>query len=225
MCLWRAQQGNRPLVDLSALLLYSEQSEHGDPIVYSRTISLWKWVVFNSIQVTNYWFTLHRVLRSLYQQAQTFSLNIQGISDQDVTLWTLLWYKNDNQRRSQLWQVKSTFKAFSKWSMYLRYRHSMCSQMRGKLWAFLIKLELYIEFNQAKFRFEMNKGLFTVSYLKNAAFDWVDPKLHEFLDKTPKKWMNNKKSIFDNYKKFKNELQRAFRVVDKNKQRKDNFTF
>jgi len=27
--------------------------------------------------------------------------------------------------------------------------------------------------------------------------------------------MNNKKFIFSNYKKFKNELQRAFRVVDK----------
>ncbi len=86
---------------------------------------------------------------------------------------------------------------------------------RGKLQAFLIKLELYIEFNQAKFRSEMNKGLFTVSYLKNAAFDWVDPKLHEFLNKTSKKWMNNKKFIFSNYKKFKNELWRAFRVVDK----------
>ncbi len=42
---------------------------------------------------------------------------------------------------------------------------------RGKLRAFLAKLELYIEFNQAKFRFKMNKGLFTVSYLKDAAFD------------------------------------------------------
>jgi len=42
---------------------------------------------------------------------------------------------------------------------------------REKLQAFLIKLELYIEFNQAKFRFEMNKGLFTVLYLKDAAFD------------------------------------------------------
>ncbi len=42
---------------------------------------------------------------------------------------------------------------------------------RGKLQAFLIKLKLYIEFNQAKFRSEMNKGLFTVLYLKNAAFD------------------------------------------------------
>ncbi len=42
---------------------------------------------------------------------------------------------------------------------------------KKKLQAFLIKLELYIEFNQAKFRSEMNKGLFTVLYLKNAAFD------------------------------------------------------
>jgi len=42
---------------------------------------------------------------------------------------------------------------------------------RGKLRAFLVKLKLYIEFNQTKFRSEMNKGLFTVSYLKDAAFD------------------------------------------------------
>jgi len=42
---------------------------------------------------------------------------------------------------------------------------------RGKLQAFLIKLELYIGFNQTKFRFEMDKGLFTVSYLKDAAFN------------------------------------------------------
>jgi len=85
---------------------------------------------------------------------------------------------------------------------------------RGKLQAFLIKLELYIEFNQAKFRFKMNKGLFTVSYLKDAAFNWVDLKLHEFLNKTLKKWMNNKKFIFNNYKKFKDELRRAFKVVN-----------
>jgi len=42
---------------------------------------------------------------------------------------------------------------------------------RGKLRAFLVKLKLYIGFNQAKFRSEMDKGLFTISYLKDAAFD------------------------------------------------------
>ncbi len=62
-----------------------------------RVVSLMKMIVFNFIQVINYWFTLHCILRLLYQQAQIFNLNIQGISDQNITLWTLLWYKNDNQ--------------------------------------------------------------------------------------------------------------------------------
>jgi len=42
---------------------------------------------------------------------------------------------------------------------------------REKLQAFLIKLELYIRFNQTKFRFKMNKDLFIILYLKNAAFN------------------------------------------------------
>jgi len=62
-----------------------------------RIVSLMETIMFNSIQVTNYWFTQHRALTPLYQQAQIFSFNIWGISDQDVTLWTLLQYKNDNQ--------------------------------------------------------------------------------------------------------------------------------
>jgi len=62
-----------------------------------RIVSLMETIMFNSIQVINYWFTLHCTLRLLYQQAQTFSLNIWGISDQDITLWTFLQYKNGNQ--------------------------------------------------------------------------------------------------------------------------------
>jgi len=70
----------------------------GQPSLYiERIVSLMETIMFNSIQVINYWFILHCALRFLYQQAQTFSPNIQGISDQDVTLWTLLQYKNDNQ--------------------------------------------------------------------------------------------------------------------------------
>jgi len=55
-----------------------------------RVVSLMETIVFNSIQVINYWFTLHRALRPLYQQAQTSSPNIQGISDQDVTVISLI---------------------------------------------------------------------------------------------------------------------------------------
>jgi len=43
-------------------------------------------IVFNSIQVINYWFIQHRALRPLYQQAQTSSPYIRGISDQDITI-------------------------------------------------------------------------------------------------------------------------------------------
>ena len=85
---------------------------------------------------------------------------------------------------------------------------------RGKLRAFLARLELYIGFNQAKFKSEMDKGLFTTSFLKDAAFDWVEPKLHEFLDQTSHERNADKESIFGNIRKFKEELQRAFGVVN-----------
>ena len=58
----------------------------GWPSFYiERIVFLMETIVFNSIQVINYWFILHRALRPLYQQAQTFSPNIWGISDQNVT--------------------------------------------------------------------------------------------------------------------------------------------
>ncbi len=84
----------------------------------------------------------------------------------------------------------------------------------GKLRSFLAKLDLYIGFNQKKFNSEMDKGLYTVAYLKDAAFDWVDPKLHEFLDKSPKERDADKESIFGDFKRFKEELRKAFGVVD-----------
>jgi len=45
------------------------------------------------------------------------------------------------------------------------------SDEHKKLQSFLIKLNLYIDFNQKKFNSEMNKDLYTVIYLKDAAFN------------------------------------------------------
>lgn len=86
---------------------------------------------------------------------------------------------------------------------------------QGKLRSFLAKLNSYIGFNQKQFSSETDKGLYTVAYLKDAAFDWVDPKLHEFLDKTPYEQTQDEDSIFNDFKRFKEELRRAFGVVDK----------
>jgi len=83
-----------------------------------------------------------------------------------------------------------------------------------KLQVFLTKFELYIEFNHEKFRFEMNKKLYTVFLLKNAVFNWVNLKLHEFLNKMIKKRNKDKKLIFDDYRKFKEKLQQVFEIVN-----------
>ncbi len=60
----------------------------------------------------------------------------------------------------------------------------------------------------------MNKDLYIVVYLKDAVFNWVNFKLHEFLDKSLKKWDINKELIFSDFKKFKKELWKIFRVID-----------
>ncbi len=83
-----------------------------------------------------------------------------------------------------------------------------------KLWSFLTKLNLYIDFNQKKFNFKMNKDLYTIVYLKDAVFNWVNLKLHEFLDKSSKKWDTDKESIFSDFKKFKEELWKTFEVIN-----------
>jgi len=89
-----------------------------------------------------------------------------------------------------------------------------------KLWVFLTKLKLYIEFNHKKFRFKMNKKLYIIFLLKNAVFNWVNLKLHEFLDKTIKKRNKNKKLIFGDYRKFKEKLQQVFEIVNKKQEAK-----
>ena len=86
---------------------------------------------------------------------------------------------------------------------------------RKKLQDFLIKLKLYIRFNQTKFIMKMNKDLYTVIYLKNAAFNWVNLKLHEFLKKSVKEWETDKEFVFSNFKKFKEELRKTFNVINK----------
>ena len=63
----------------------------------------------------------------------------------------------------------------------------------------------------------MNKDLYTVIYLKNAAFNWINFKLHKFLDKSLRKYKVNKETIFNDFKKFKKELWKIFEVINEKK--------
>ncbi len=60
----------------------------------------------------------------------------------------------------------------------------------------------------------MNKDLYIIVYLKNAAFNWVNFRLYKFLDKSSKKWDINKELIFNDFKKFKKELWKIFKVIN-----------
>jgi len=75
--------------------------------------------VFNSIQVTNYWFTLHRALGPLYQQAQTSSPNIRGISDQDVTSFLIEYVSTDSHMTSSAATTTTT-------TIIMKCHTSMC---------------------------------------------------------------------------------------------------
>ena len=86
---------------------------------------------------------------------------------------------------------------------------------KEKLWTFLIKLKLYIKFNTDKFTHKMNKNLFITFYLKNAAFNWVNFQLHEFLDKSSQKKKWNEISIYSDFQKFKKDLWQIFEIIDK----------
>jgi len=91
-----------------------------------RIVSFMETIVFNSIQVINYWFTLHRTLRLLYQQAQISSPNIWGISDQNVTQRPFISLNSDCQcmRRMLwfskliLWQPESGLHKLNSWNSW-----------------------------------------------------------------------------------------------------------
>ncbi len=63
----------------------------------------------------------------------------------------------------------------------------------------------------------MNKNLYIIVYFKNVAFNWVNFKLHKFLDKSSRKHKVNKDLIFNDFKKFKKELWKTFRVINEKK--------
>ncbi len=52
----------------------------------------------------------------------------------------------------------------------------------------------------------MNKDLYIIVYLKNAAFNWVNFKLYKFLNKSLRECKANKEMIFNDFKKFKKEF-------------------
>src|SRR5277367_1186493 len=53
---------------------------------------------------------------------------------------------------------------------------------RAKLKAHLAQVDLYIGFNLEKFRAETDKVMWAISFLRGAAFDWIEFFLNDFTE-------------------------------------------
>ena len=90
------------------------------------------------------------------------------------------------------------------------------SRDKRKLELFLSQCELYARFNLTTLASSANKVLFGVIYLREAAADWFQPYLTDFLennDPTDRETETN--AIFDDWAEFKTRITRSFGDTDK----------
>jgi hypothetical protein len=85
---------------------------------------------------------------------------------------------------------------------------------------FTAQIELYIGFNSAKFVTDTDKVLWSVSFLRGPAFDWVQPFLEDFLGNRAANggvstaMKEETKEIFRTFKGFKQKIASVFGDID-----------
>lgn len=82
---------------------------------------------------------------------------------------------------------------------------------RSKLPSFISALRIYISMNSIQFTTEKSKVLFAISFLKDAAFSWVEPFVRNAMDPT----VAEEESFFNNFEEFLAELQLTFGDIDR----------
>jgi hypothetical protein len=85
---------------------------------------------------------------------------------------------------------------------------------RSKLKAHLAQVDLYIGFNLDKFKSEVDKVMWAVSFLRGAAFDWIEVFLNDFMDSKELEREPETVDIFSSYAKYKKRITRIFRDID-----------
>ena len=86
---------------------------------------------------------------------------------------------------------------------------------RSKLKAHLAQIDLYIGFNLEKFKSEVDKVMWAVSFLRGSAFDWIEFFLNDYVDNPSD---DNREletlAIFRSYMEYKKRINRVFRDID-----------
>src|SRR5436190_13401620 len=66
----------------------------------------------------------------------------------------------------------------------------------SKLKTFLVKVGIYITFNQKKFPDELTKVVFCHTLLKGITFNWIEPFVIDYMTHDPDQWKLEIKTIF-----------------------------
>ena len=75
-------------------------------------------------------------------------------------------------------------------------------------------MDLYIGFNLDKFKTEVDKVMWAVSFLRGAAFDWIEVFLNDFMDSKDDDKEPETNAIFGSYQEYKKRLNRVFGDID-----------
>src|SRR5438045_5078441 len=88
---------------------------------------------------------------------------------------------------------------------------------RSKLKQFLMQVDLYITFNQKKFKSDHSKAMWTSSFLKGTAFNWIETYIEDHL----KNYSSNDDlqsdetwKLFDNFGTYKARLEMMFGNIE-----------
>jgi hypothetical protein len=85
---------------------------------------------------------------------------------------------------------------------------------RSRLKAHLAQVDLYIGFNLDKFKTEVDKVMWAISFLRGAAFDWIEVFLNDFMDNKEDSREPETDAIFGSYAEYKKRINRVFGDID-----------
>ncbi|KAJ5105138.1 Retrotransposon polyprotein [Penicillium alfredii] len=85
---------------------------------------------------------------------------------------------------------------------------------RSKLRGFLTQMDMHLDMNRGRLVNDAAKVIFVSSYLRGQAWDWLEPYIREYYEKTPDAWSAMAQGIFSRYSSFRQLLERTFGDID-----------
>lgn len=85
---------------------------------------------------------------------------------------------------------------------------------RTKLRGFLTQMDMHLDVNKIKLPSEASKVIFVSTYLRGQAWNWLEPHIRDYYEKSSEEWSATTTEIFENYGNFRRHLERTFGDID-----------